>query len=148
VKPEAAWRAIEDFLGEMEQWYHRLRDQQWREHDARAKGGENWLRALDALYLGGTIGTEAILRGNGEVWIRTEEPWVDSKTGTNEWRPADEGQRSAFLVMASDRIPQLLSLLPSRPGDANDCARCGGGRWLGGQIICPDCNGLGWIHPL
>lgn len=37
--------------------------------------GSNWLRELDALYLFGTIGTEAILRGNGEVWVRPDEHW-------------------------------------------------------------------------
>lgn len=104
------------------------------------------MRDLDALYLGGTIGTEAILRGNGAVWLRTDDAWEDP-TAANEWYPAHEHDRWAFLVMASDRIPELRSLLPSRTTNASSCAQCAGTGWVQG-IICPDCCGLGWLAAL
>ena len=126
-------------------WYYQLRDQQWREHDERAKGQPNWLRDLDALYLFGTIGTEAILRGNGAVWVRTDDGWEDPVSGVNEWRPAEEGERRASLVIASKRMPEVRSLLPSRPMNVMDCARCSATGWFLDKVICPDCDGLGWI---
>jgi hypothetical protein len=49
------------------------------------------------------------------------------------------------LVIASERIPELRSLLPPRPTDAIDCARCSGSGWFLGGVVCPDCDGLGWI---
>ena len=126
-------------------WYYQLRDQQWREHDERAKGSPNWLRELDALYLFGTLGQEAILRGNGAVWVRIDDMWEDEVSGVNEWRPAEEGERHASLVIASKRMPEVRSLLPSRPMNAMDCARCSATGWVLDQVICPDCDGLGWL---
>jgi hypothetical protein len=60
------------------------------------------------------------------------------------------------LVAASKTIgaPELLELLPARPIGAQDCERCAGARHVSwgrdvvtrepGQIVCPDCAGLGW----
>jgi len=132
----------------MELWYYRLRDEQWRDHDERAKGQPNWLRELDALYLFGTLGTEAILRGNGAVWVRIDDGWEDEVSGVNDWRPAEESERRASLVIASKRMPDVRSLLPGRPTDAIDCARCSGTGWFLEKVVCPDCDGLGWLAAL
>jgi hypothetical protein len=129
----------------MELWYYRLRDEQWRKEDESSKGRPNWLRELDALYLFGTLGTEAILRGNGAVWVRIDDGCEDEVSGVNDWRPAEEGERRSSLVIASKRMPDVRSLLPSRPTDAIDCARCSGTGWFLDMVICPDCDGLGWI---
>lgn len=129
----------------MDLWYYRLRDQQWRDDDKRGSENSGWLRALDALYLFGTIGTEAILRGNGEVWVRPDEQWDDPDAPEPEWRPADEHERTVSLVIASERMPEVRSLLPTRPTNALSCPRCSGsGRFIS-NVICPDCDGLGWI---
>lgn len=74
-------------------WYYQLRDQQWRDCDERPSKDGGWLRDFDALYLFGTIGTEAILRGNGQVWVRPDEHWDDANAAVAEWRPADEHER-------------------------------------------------------
>ena len=129
----------------MDLWYYRLRDQQWRTHDERGSDGSGWLRELDALYLFGTIGTEAILRGNGEVWVRPDEHWDDPGAPDPGWRPADEHERTASLVIASERMPDVRSLLPTRPPNAINCSRCSGSGWFIGKVVCPDCDGLGWI---
>jgi hypothetical protein len=129
----------------MDLWYYRLRDRQWREYDKRQFEDSGWLRDLDALYLFGTIGTEAILRGNGEVWVRPDEHWDNPNATKPEWRPADKHERNASLVIAGARMPELRSLLPIRPSNAFDCMRCSCSGEIWGGVICPDCDGLGWI---
>jgi len=126
-------------------WYYQLRDQQWRDCDERPSKDGGWLRDFDALYLFGTIGTEAILRGNGQVWVRPDEHWDDANAAVAEWRPADEHERRASLVIASERMPELRSMLPTRPPNAVGCTRCSGSGWFIGKVVCPDCDGLGWI---
>jgi hypothetical protein len=129
----------------MDLWYYQLREQQWRAHEERDPDRSSWLRELDALYLFGTIGIEAILRGDSEVWVLSDEHWDDPAAPDPRWRPADEHERTASLVIASERMPELRSLLPSRPTNATSCSRCSGTGWLDGKVICPDCDGLGWI---
>jgi hypothetical protein len=129
----------------MDRWYYRLRDQQWRDYDQRESDGSSWLRDMDALYLFGTIGTEAILRGDGEVWVRPDEHWGQANAPQPQWRPANEQERTSALVIACKRMPDVGLLLPTRPPTATNCLRCSGSGWLLGEIVCPDCAGLGWI---
>jgi hypothetical protein len=51
-------------------------------------------------------------------------------------------------VLAAERHPQLVSLLPPRPDDATNCGECDGkGKITVGNvsnIICGQCSALGW----
>lgn len=72
--------------------------------------------------------------------------------------PLEEADRNgaiAGLILGARNlgVPELLSLLPTRPTDAEDCYRClGSGWWVlpvvagppAAKTLCPDCAGLGW----
>ena len=129
----------------MDSWYHRLRDQQWEARERQQVGSAAWLRELDALYLFGTLGTEAVLRGNGEVWVRPDDQWDNPAAPEPTWRLADERERTSALVIAGERLPEVRSLLPARPSEATTCGRCSGTGYFIDGVVCPDCGALGWI---
>jgi hypothetical protein len=65
------------------------------------------------------------------------------------------------LAVETWSMPELLALLPTRPGDGQECARCGGERWIryaegrwvrlsqgpedSVKRVCITCCGLGWV---
>ena len=130
----------------MDAWYYRLREQQWRAQESDQPERAGSLRALDALYLFGTIGIEAILRADGQVWVLPDDHWDDPTAPVPEWRPADERERTSALVIASKRMPELRQLLPERPSNATECPRCSGTGYFVEGIVCPDCGALGWLR--
>jgi len=123
-------------------------------------GQADWIREADGIRLFGTIGAEAFLRSDGSVWYYEAVDWVNDPA-RYEWREGKGNDRWAALVLGTRRIPQLQALLPTRPPNAPNCARCNGrgelftdgkGRILAepapasrNSIICPDCGALGWI---
>jgi len=129
----------------MESWYYRLREQQWRTQEREQPERAGWLRALDALYLFGTIGIEAVLRSDGEVWVLPDDHWDDPSAPEPEWRRAEDKERTSALVIASKRMPELRALLPARPANSLDCPRCAGTGYFYEGIVCPDCGALGWF---
>ena len=52
------------------------------------------------------------------------------------------------LCQGAKKYPELASLIPRRPAQAQDCESCKGTGQIAGlpQIIC-GCGGLGWILP-
>jgi hypothetical protein len=113
----------------------------------------DWLREAGGMLLYGSIGSEAYLRPDGTVWYYSAVDWVNDPD-KYVWHQGHGNERWAALVLGSRRIPELEELLPVRPPDTPNCARCDGrgeifvsrqsdGRDRG--IICPDCGALGWI---
>jgi hypothetical protein len=102
------------------------------------------LRSIDALYLYGTIGSEAALLRDGTVRVWSADRWPNSEEYTE--RNASSSERVSALVLGAKKWPELRELLPSRPAKANDCTTCAGSGEISG-VICPTCDGLGWIPP-
>ncbi len=131
----------------MEPWLVRIRNEQLATFDRINQPMAEWLRAVDGLYLFGTIGMEAVLRADGAVWVSRADRWPESDEHT--WRPATDLERYGALVIASRRHAELAQLLPPQPPDAPACARCTGSGFLFGDdqtgVLCPDCGGLGWV---
>jgi hypothetical protein len=101
-----------------------------------------WLRGIDAVYLYGSIGTEAALFRDETVRFWVTENWdVCTETVEREGTPLE---RIGAIVLGSRRIPELRELLPVRPDGTPDCARCNGGGEIFGGVLCPACGGLGW----
>jgi hypothetical protein len=100
------------------------------------------LRAMDGLYLYGTIGSEAALLRDGTVRVWSADQWPESEEYTE--RDATATERTAAIVLGSKKWPQLRELLPERVPETPDCARCGGTGDFHG-IVCPECGGLGWV---
>jgi hypothetical protein len=101
------------------------------------------LRALDGLYLFGTIGSEAALLRDGSVQMWVAESWPTSETYTQ--RRASPEERIGALVLGAEKWPELKALLPTRAPDASSCERCSGGGRVKSRVLCPDCSGLGFI---
>jgi hypothetical protein len=96
------------------------------------------------LYAGWTGTT--YLTTSGEFWYRNHEydpPRIEHDLNT--------GSKLVALVLAAERFPALMRLLPTRPPDAVDCGDCGGrGQITVGavsNIICGQCSALGWRLP-
>jgi hypothetical protein len=103
------------------------------------------IRRLEAIYLFGTIGIEAVLKPDGRVMVLVDDhPDQPFPPVEPAWRPATEPERNAALVIGSRKIPELLQLLPRRPRAARNCKPCRGTGWLFQEIVCTDCGGLGW----
>ena len=97
-------------------------------------------RALP-LYAGWTGIT--YLTASGEFWFRNHEydpPRIENNL--------NDASKIVALVLASERHPELVRLLPTRPRDAVDCEDCAGkGRITVGDvsnIICGQCSARGW----
>jgi hypothetical protein len=103
-----------------------------------------WLREVDAVYLYGSIGVEAVLKRDGTVRLRLEE-WPDLRPHTE--RVATPAERLEAIALGAMEFPQLKELLPVRPTDAPDCPACGGsGEYsLAKGVLCPQCAGAGWV---
>lgn len=127
------------------EWFDEIKAAQLEEYRTTNGGMAKRIEQLGGLYLFGTIGLEAVLMADGSVVIYDFDDWTES--GYSASRVATEGERVAALVIASERMPILASMLPTRPDVAHDCEFCGGtGKWPppAQGALCPKCNGLGW----
>ena len=127
-------------------WFDALQHTQLGTLSARNPWAAAALRDHDAVYLFGTIGSEAVLQRNGEVRIFTAEHWPESDTYTDH--VASPRERIACIALGAWRTPEFRELLPSRPKDAVDCAQCASDGIIGADgVLCVECAGLGWRSP-
>ena len=104
------------------------------------------LREHDAVYLFGTIGSEAVLQRNGDVRVFAAEQWPASDAYTDHI--ATPRERIACIAIGARRTPEFRELLPRRPMEAVDCAQCAGAGIMGAHgVLCAECAGLGWRSP-
>jgi len=81
------------------------------------------------------------LRPNGEVVIvGADIDHPNEDTILTEWRRV-----LTVLVMGCARFPALRELLPQRGLDAVDCRCRAIPLFAGGNVLCPECSGLGWV---
>ena len=125
-------------------WFDDLQRTQLAKMDSINPGIAAVVRQHDAIYLYGTIGSEAVLLRDGQVRIWSADDWPASEEYTE--RMATASERIASLVLGARKYAQLRELLPARPDDAPACTRCRGVGFLLGPdgVVCPDCSGLGW----
>lgn len=124
-------------------WFDELRHAQLAEYDRIDAGRAQLLRERDVVYLYGTIGSEAILLRDGSVRIGWAPDRPTSEDHTE--RVAGERERIGSIVLGMKRWPTLQRLLPARPADGGDCPQCAGSRYIMGSVLCPACDGLGWV---
>lgn len=111
------------------------------------------LRAPQGLQLWGTIGLDVFLDREGSVWAEEEGAPRRRVVGV---------EVLTHLLLASETSPGLGALLPARPEEALECARCAG---VGTHLLsatrtnepvylamskplrfyCPDCGGVGYL---
>lgn len=116
-----------------------------RIRDVITRGGglgiDEEARGHGAIALMGTIGSIWMLRPDGTLWD------ADSDFG-KPLTPLPEDSRTMALVWGVERYPWLAELLPARPSDALSCSDCSGtGRVASTPVLCPSCEGLGWMPP-
>ena len=127
-------------------WFQDRFAQQLGEYEEHNPPMAALIRRLEAIYLFGTIGIEAVLKPDGRVLVMVDEHFDKPFPPVEpQWRPASEHERTAALVIARQRIPEVADLLPSRPAGARNCPVCRGKGWLVQEVVCMDCGGLGWI---
>ena len=126
-------------------WFDRVRHQQLVALERDSPGTAAWLRERGAIYLYGTIGSEAVLLPDGRVRIWYADQWPESEEYTE--RDASPKERIGALVLGARRHPELHELLPERPDGAPNCATCAGTGDFppAPAILCPACEGLGWV---
>ena len=126
-------------------WFDDLRRSQLADFEAVNPGMAAWLRELGALYLYGTIGSEAVLQPDGTVRIWRADGWPESDALTE--REATPMERIGSLVLGARRHAELRELLPVRPAETPDCATCAGTgeHPHASGVLCSACEGLGWI---
>ena len=126
-------------------WFEPRRARQLADYDRDQPWIGKLLRELDALYLFGTMGMEAVLKADGTVLVSRDDSWGQPAAPPSPWRAATIQERTASLVIARTRIPEVAELLPSRPPDAADCPRCNGTGRIIQEVVCMDCGALGWV---
>ena len=127
------------------EWFRAVQMAQEAEYRDWLPDRAAWLRELDAVYLYGTIGSQAILRADGTVRLWVAEQWPQSEVETE--RDASPAERIAALVIGGATYPVLRELLPARPSNATTCSCCSGSSFFPGTtIVCPECSGLGWVE--
>src|SRR3954470_18356354 len=121
-------------------WFAELQRAQLAALDAINPASAQLVRARDAVYLYGTIGSEAVLLRNGEVRVWWAESWPTSEEYSE--RVGAPRERIAAIALGARHYPQLRDLLPTRPSGAPACAACGGAGFVGGGdgIVCPTCD--------
>ena len=105
-----------------------------------------WLKEQNGIMLYGTIGHQAVLRPDGAVWFYVDVSRPNSPE-QYEWQLGEGLERIGALVLGTERFPELAALLPERPANTPDCARCNGSGMIMGKLVCPDCGALGWVPP-
>jgi len=131
----------------MPPWFERRRAQQLADYDRDNRKMAEEMRRLGALYLFGTIGLEAVLKSDGTVFVAVDDAWDEPDRPPPPWRPATERERTASLVIARKRIPEVGELLPRRPAGATTCATCKGTGHIVEEVVCMDCGAMGWVAP-
>ena len=93
-----------------------------------------------ALLLYADMGGQCYLRPDGEILS------VPIDSASLPEREVNPNFRTVALVAGREAYPELEALLPVRPASSRDCPACSGGRVRveERQIICGECNGLGW----
>lgn len=103
--------------------------------------------AEDAFLLDPGMGPMTYLTSDGRVLL-------DHRTWDgDDLRRATLDEAIASLVVGAKKtgIVALLDLIPTRPVDAETCARCEGERWdtllraHGHEVVCTVCRGRGWV---
>lgn len=131
------------------EWYKQRHAEQLRDLDKANPRLASWLREIDALYLFGTFGFDAVMQSDGSVLVSVDEHWGEPDAPEPPWRAATSAERSLSIVAASERWPEIVQLLPPRPAAASDCSTCRGqGGGMNGQttVLCRDCGALGWVY--
>ena len=129
-------------------WFQDRFAEQLREYEERNPAMAALIRRLEVIYLFGTIGIEAVLKPDGRVLVMVDEHFDKPFPPVEPaWRPASDHERTAALVIAGRRIPEVAELLPRRPSNASNCSVCRGKGWLVQEVVCMDCGGLGWNRP-
>lgn len=120
--------------------------------EERTGAGATNVADSEGMTLFGTIGYSAHLRTDGSVWVSDTEDWSAAEL-VWRWRRAAPREALRAINVACRRLPQLQSLLPTKPPDVPACPDCGGtgtltveGDVVGG-VWCPSCCGLGWYVP-
>ena len=90
-------------------WFEARRSTQLAKYDRENPKMGELLRELDALYLFGTIGMEAVLKADGSVLVSMDDAWDQPNAPPPRWRPATIPERTASLVIARKRIPEVDS---------------------------------------
>src|SRR5439155_11281906 len=96
-------------------WFDRVRREQISRCEAQYPRIVRSLRTIDDLYLDSAPGVDTFLRRDGSVWQAVEARYPEQAP---TWRKADNESRTAALVLAAARLPDLAELLPPRPADA------------------------------
>lgn len=102
------------------------------------------VRISGALPVYADLGGTLFVRPDGEILVLEHDspdaPQVE----------ADPGWRITTVVVAAERFPELVGLLPTRPDGAPDCQEClGRGSfrvpYIDRDWLCGKCYGLGWL---
>ncbi len=95
-----------------------------------------------AFAVNGGPGYTLFLSPDGDAYV--EEYELDETPPVTK---RDRGTQILALLLGSRLIPELASVLPTRPPATPDCDRCSGtGRILPIKLICGECHGLGWVE--
>jgi hypothetical protein len=115
---------------------------------ARRAGQDAVEQDNDAYCLDGGLGPGWYMTADGRV-LRDGSGWDDEPL-----REATEAEAFRAIVVGAKRtgISGLLALLPVRPDRATMCTRCDGTRFasvgsdhVAPRLVCPACDGLGWV---
>ena len=126
-----------------------------RSAQARRKGRDEIAEREEGFLLDSGLGPVAYLTADGRVLLDLSG-WDDDADPRG--REATEDEAIAALVVGAKKtgVAELLTLLPTRPAQAQTCSRCSGDRWIEfgtegrtgkpGRMVCWDCSGRGWTH--
>jgi hypothetical protein len=84
------------------------------------------------------MGGVLLLTPLGEVLHYDPERKTAASVTDSKWR-------TAALVKAARKYPELAALHPARPNDAVVCTQCGGVGRMFGVADCGVCMGTGWL---
>ena len=100
----------------------------------------------------GSIGYGCYFSPDGDIFIEEYDIGSDEPPTIDRSRLA----QIAALVLSSQYMPQLASLLPKKPANAPLCEECQGSGWLHQELfhrvfkseglLCSKCSGLGWLE--
>jgi hypothetical protein len=134
----AEWRAIRMWTSQAEQVVSRLIAMLLAD---RSNTAPTHAARQNSLPIGEDMWGDYYLRPNGDVVIVGEDlyqPDVDSVY--SDWKRV-----LPVLVWGSRRYPELQDVLPVRGPGAVDCACHSIPVFAEGKVLCPECDGLGWL---
>jgi hypothetical protein len=94
-------------------------------------------RRYDALPVYSDVGGTLFLTLSSKVLCMPADSVDLQEEHSPEWR-------LVALIGAAEKFPELQSLLPVRPHNAQPCGTCSGRGSLVGGMRCGECFGLGW----